>query len=83
MTWGRALSAALRALAGAPSPVRGPRESGADMPGPAQNTSPSSKPAGLPDLDARLAARGMRIMNRCPVRAARYLAVHRNLRRGA
>ena len=78
--WGRAPSAALRAIAGFLSRATTRTASGRAQPGPAPSTSPKSKPAGAPDID--LTARAVMLHNRDREAAERYLRRHAVLSRG-
>ena len=78
--WGRATSAALRAIADFLSRAGTPTANGRAQPGHAPITSPKSKPAGVPDID--LTARAVCLHNRDRAAANRYLRRHAVLSRG-
>ena len=80
LTWGRVASVLRRALSALASRGRARTAASMATSGHVSTTAPTSSDSGRPRLD--LTARALRLHNRCPKAAARYLAVHKALSRG-
>jgi hypothetical protein len=78
--WGRVAGAALRAAGDIRNRGRNPSGKRADMCGPATSIAPKSRPSGPMQCD--LTAPALRLHNRNPEAAGRYLMVIATLRRG-
>ena len=81
MIWARVVSAVRRVVSGSASPARFLSAATGSPHGPAQSTTPKSKPVGSHGVDLR--ARAERLHNRNRAAARRYLRTHAALSKAA